>query len=151
MAPATAETRQQRRHRARQERKLQGLNRPLTKAEQRQRRNAFKRAKAQFAEVNKAVEAQFALGPMAVKLALMSLLALIGPYRSRGKGRGTPSRRYGNSSSHMPHQGLQERMRRLVGGFALTQRVAGMTKAMCVRDLHQRKRMPQRAADLVPA
>lgn len=39
-------------------------------------------------------------------------------YRSRGKGRGAPARRYGNRSANPPaYQGRQERMRRLVGGF----------------------------------
>jgi len=42
-----------------------------------------------------------------------------GGYRSRGKGRGTISPRYVNLRSvYTPHQGRQERMRRLlVGGF----------------------------------
>lgn len=41
-------------------------------------------------------------------------LAKIGPYRSRGKGRGAPSRRYGNKpGKYMPHQGKQECARRL--------------------------------------
>jgi hypothetical protein len=47
------------------------------------------------------------------------MLGEIGPYESRGKGRGTPSRRYGHKwpSKHKPHQGYQERCRRLLGGF----------------------------------
>ena len=35
------------------------------------------------------------------------------PYKSRGKGRGAPSRRYGNKSGkYMPHQGARECARR---------------------------------------
>lgn len=43
-------------------------------------------------------------------------LRAIGPYRSRGKGRGTPSRRYGNACNNggkgYAHQGPQERARK---------------------------------------
>lgn len=40
-------------------------------------------------------------------------LHALGGYRSRGKGRGTPSRRYGNPpGAYMPHQGPHERAKR---------------------------------------
>jgi len=59
------------------------------------------------------------LAAVAGALALASLgdrldaIAGIGPYRSRGKGRGSPSRRYGNGSGHTPHQGAREMARRV--------------------------------------
>ena len=41
-------------------------------------------------------------------------LSRIGSYKSRGKGRGTPSRHFGNKSGkYMPHQGPRECARRL--------------------------------------
>lgn len=41
-------------------------------------------------------------------------LAKIGPYKSRGHGRGSPLRRYGNKpGKYMPHQGKRECARRL--------------------------------------
>lgn len=42
-------------------------------------------------------------------------LAAIGPYRSRGKGRGAPSRRYGNACTHWKGRatGAREAARRL--------------------------------------
>ncbi len=44
----------------------------------------------------------------------MTKLAAIGQYKSRGHGRGSPSRRYGNKpGKYMPHQGKQECARRL--------------------------------------
>lgn len=40
-------------------------------------------------------------------------MAAIKPYRSRGKGRGTPSMRFGNKAGkYMPHQGARECARR---------------------------------------
>lgn len=49
----------------------------------------------------------------------LDAMAEIGPYKSRGKGRGTPSRRYGNPDGrYMPHQGEREcerRRSRMVG------------------------------------
>lgn len=47
---------------------------------------------------------------------------LRGVRMGRGKGRGTPSRRYGNKSGHMPHQGKREcaRRRRQIARFILT-------------------------------
>ena len=45
-------------------------------------------------------------------------MAAIGAYKSRGHGRGSPSKRYGNKpGKYMPHQGAQERERRIVGGW----------------------------------
>lgn len=44
----------------------------------------------------------------------MGKLAALGPYVSRGKGRGSPSRRYGNKpGKYMPHQGKRECARRV--------------------------------------
>lgn len=41
-------------------------------------------------------------------------LAAISPYKSRGHGRGSPSRRYGNKpGKYSPHQGKQECARRM--------------------------------------
>lgn len=46
------------------------------------------------------------------------LLAQLPEYKSRGKGRGALSWRFGNPPGcYRPHQGRQERMRRLVGPF----------------------------------
>lgn len=46
-------------------------------------------------------------------------LAAIGPYKSRGHGRGTPSRRYGSKAGkYMPHQGANECLRRRLGGWS---------------------------------
>lgn len=60
-------------------------------------------------------------------------ISQIAPYRSRGKGRGTPSRNYlrpaNNAGRGMPHQGRQERMRRLVGGFYAPRGNHSFTKA----------------------
>ena len=45
-------------------------------------------------------------------------LSKIPEYRSRGKGRGTPSRRYGNPpGKYVPHQGKQECARRAARGW----------------------------------
>lgn len=61
----------------------------------------FARARAMFALV-------------AAAMGDMVKLAAIGQYKSRGHGRGTPSRRYGNKAGkYMPHQGKRECARRL--------------------------------------
>jgi hypothetical protein len=128
---ASVETRQQRRQHARAQAKRARADRPLTRAEERQRRNAFKRAKQTHEEVKVALEkcAPFANQPLKYRAELQAEFAKLTPYRSRGKGRGTPSRRFGNSSSHTAHQGKQERARRLLpGGWAGAQRVFGVTK-----------------------
>lgn len=68
--------------------------------------NGFKLARMMFAAIAAAMqlpsrgEQQLALGQ-------------IGPYISRGKGRGSPSRRYGNPpGKYWPHQGERETARR---------------------------------------
>lgn len=62
----------------------------------------FRRAKAMFA----AIAAAMALPTASLQ---RSALDKIEPYRSRGKGRGTPSKRYGNrSGKYTPHQGKKE-------------------------------------------
>lgn len=89
MNNASAETRQQRRHSARQERK-QGLSAPLQK-------NAFYRAYAAFKLRAEAMQAAMVMGPIAAKLALMDLAFELGKYTSRGKGGKRPrhpSRRF---------------------------------------------------------
>ncbi len=77
--------------------------------------------------------------PFSRALAMMALIqaamgdaakmAAIGQYKSRGHGRGSPNRRYGNKpGKYMPHQGDQERYRRKHGGWARLWREASMTK-----------------------
>jgi hypothetical protein len=89
-----------------------------TAGQMRNERNAFSRAKEIFA----AIKAARALPD---PLASIDALDEIEKYRSRGKGRGTPSRRYGNPpGKYRVHQGRQERIRRQVGGWAYY----GMTK-----------------------
>lgn len=68
--------------------------------------NGFKLARMMFAAIAGAMklpthgEQQLALGQ-------------IGPYISRGKGRGAPSRRFGNPpGKYVPHQGERETARR---------------------------------------
>lgn len=78
---------------------------------------AFARAKAMMALVAAAMS-------MASIAARQQALSEIGQYKSRGKGRGTPSRRYGNKAGkYMPHQGRREMERRRVGGYAQERRI----------------------------
>lgn len=112
------DTRQQRRLRKRTEHKAE-QRKPLS---EKAKRLSFKAAKQHFAEIRKATEAQFHLGPVAVQMAMMVILSSLGAYRSRGKGRGTAARRYGNTSGHTPHQGVRECLRRRIGGFAAQRR-----------------------------
>lgn len=54
--------------------------------------------------------------PLELRGALLDIPSL----RHRGKGRGAPSRRYGHQAGrYVPHEGLQERLRRQIGGWAL--------------------------------
>lgn len=74
----------------------------------------FKAAMAMFA----AVSAALALPVLQQREAL----AKIGPYKSRGKGRGTPPRNHNAAagrSRYMPHQGARECERRRMGGISL--------------------------------
>lgn len=67
--------------------------------------NHFKRAKAMFTAIRAAM-----LLPMLEQAAAM---ALIGPYKSRGHGRGTPVRNHRRArSKYLPHQGARECARR---------------------------------------
>lgn len=45
---------------------------------------------------------------------------------------GRPGGRRGNSSSHIAHQGPQERLRRLCGGWAYQRRHYGLTKQRAI-------------------
>jgi hypothetical protein len=113
---ATALSRQQER-RAQQRARKNDRRKPVS---EKTKRLAFKAAKQHFTEIRKATEAQFHLGPVAMQLVMMQLVAMLGAYKSRGKGRGTASRGYGNRSANGPaHQGLQERLRRLIGGWPM--------------------------------
>lgn len=122
MNNASAETRQQRRFRARQERKT------FVPA----RKNAFHRALSMAKSVADALQASMALGPITMKLAMMDLAFRFGQYKSRGHGRGTSPRRYGqdgNNARHgKPHQSGQECLRRAVGGWGHRKNYTGMTK-----------------------
>lgn len=119
MNNASVETRQQRRFRARQERK--GPPKP--------HKGPFKRALEAFKQRAEALKAASALTPLLAKLALMELAGRLGAYKSRGHGRGTPSRRYGSRpGAYSPHQGAQERIRRTLGGWAFNYRMSGLTK-----------------------
>lgn len=118
----SAETRQQRRHRARQERK--GPMKP--------QQGAYKRALAMFKERAEALKAAAIMAPIAAKLALMELAMKL-DYSSRGHGRGTPSRRYGNKAGkYVPHIGAQECARRQVQMVRAT-RAAGLRERLLAK------------------
>lgn len=126
MNNASVETRQQRRFRARQEKK--GPPKP--------QRGAFKRALEAFRHRAEALKAASALTPLLAKLALMELAGRLGQYKSRGHGRGTPPRRFGNRpGAYRPHQGAQERIRRTLGGWAFNKRMSGLTKRQALEML----------------
>lgn len=111
MNNASVETRQQRRFRARQEKK----------GPMKLQKGAFKRALAMFKERAEALKAAMMIGPIEAKLALMALADRLGQYKSRGKGRGGISPSYNlaaQRSRYRPHQGLREMERRRIGGFA---------------------------------
>ena len=75
--------------------------------------NPFAKRDAMQEAINKAMAGADFLGPVAVQMVMMQLAASLGQYRSRGKGRGTPARVYGNPpSKYMPHQGKRECERR---------------------------------------
>ena len=94
-----------------------GGNDRFSRMREREVRNAFRRAKEMMAKVREAKGD-------------VSLLAEIGPYKSRGKGRGAPARRHGNPAGrYSPHQGAQECVRRAAGGWAQNKRITGLTKA----------------------
>lgn len=72
------------------------------------RTDHFKRAYAMFVAIA-AAQATLVLADR------MVALDAVGVYKSRGKGRGTASRRYGNKAGkYTPHQGHQERVRRVL-------------------------------------
>ncbi len=112
-------SRQRARHQARITRKHQH-RKPVS---ERLKRLAFKTARMVFAEVA-ALQAKYQ------GLELQEKLRSLDPYRSRGKGRGTPSRNYGHSGNAPSHQGVQERLRRSLGGWAQVFRTQGVTKRM---------------------
>lgn len=106
------ETRQQRRFKARQEKK-----------EIHPQKNAFYRAMAMFKERAEAMKAAALIGPIEAKLALLALADRLGQYKSRGKGKGVPARAHNRQaarSRYMPHQGEREcaRRRRQMANFA---------------------------------
>lgn len=73
------------------------------------KRDHFKRARAMFAAIAAAM-----LLPMAEQAAAM---ADIGPYRSRGKGRGSAPRNHlPRANKYLPHQGARECARRVRHG-----------------------------------
>lgn len=122
MNNASPETRQQRRFRARQERKQPHP----------QPKNAFKRAMQAFEDRAEVLKAAAAMLPIDAKLAFMALAARIGNYRSRGHGLNRPSYAHGRGSrgGSWPeaHQSGQEALRRAVGGWAFYKRCTGLTK-----------------------
>lgn len=124
MNNATAETRQQRRFKQRQDRK--GARAPA--------KNAFYRVMAIVNQRAEALKAAMMIGPIAAKLALMDLALKLGEYKSRGHGRGTPTRNHLRSiNSRRPHQGAQECARRAVGGWARHYKRTGWTKEQALQ------------------
>lgn len=114
----TAETRQQRRFKARQEKK--GAPKPHN--------HPYRRALEMFKVRADALKGIEQLRPIEMKLALMSVAMKL-DYTSRGHGRGTPSRRYGNRpGAYSPHQGIRECTRRSIGGFAAAHRLVGNSR-----------------------
>jgi hypothetical protein len=60
---------------------------------------------------------------------------LLGGSGKKGKGKfGGRGGRRGNTSSHTPHQGMQERLRRAVGGWAWQRRMSGLTKRQALAE-----------------
>ena len=124
-------TRQQQRFERRQQRKLE-KRKPLS---EKAKRLAFTAAKAKFAEVTEVLK-KYPNGGAELGAALRGMK----PLRHRGKGRGTPSRRYGNPSSHTPHQGRQECLRRVIGGWAWSIRTTGLTKNAALDEVNAHRR-----------
>lgn len=77
------ETRQQRRFKARQEKK-----------KIHPQKNGYYRALAMFKERAETLKAAVLIGPIEAKLALMALAERLGEYKSRGKGRGDNGRNW---------------------------------------------------------
>lgn len=130
----SVETRQQRRYSARRAAKGR-IARPPQK-------NAFYRALEALKARGEALQAAAVIGPLMQKLALMDLAMKLGGYRSRGHGLCKPSYAHGrgsrggnNARTGRPHQGAQERLRQLLGGWAMSQRWGGLTKRQFLEKL----------------
>ena len=105
MNNASVETRQQRRFKARLEKK----------GPHKVHKNAFHRALKVFKERYDALKAASMMGPIEAKLALMALADRLGVYKSRGKGRGGIEHSHNAAaqrSRYVPHQGARECERR---------------------------------------
>jgi hypothetical protein len=124
---ARPETRQLRRQEARRNDKAQRYDGAPPKHVERQRRNAFKAARMQMEELRKVLTTSGLCE--AEKLAIVRGFA---PLRHRGKGGKHRAKRAigrGNSCTDWSGaSGLQERMRRKVGGWARFYRAFGVTK-----------------------
>lgn len=128
----SAETRQQRRHRARTDAKGH-IARPPQK-------NAFYRALEVIKLRTEALTAAATIGPLAAKIAIMDLAMKLGEYKSRGHGKNRPSYAHGRGSRGGrvvggPHQGAQERLRRLLGGWAASKHWSDLTKRQFIAKL----------------